>query len=439
MFAVKIRRMKIENFRGLRNELIDFQCPVTVFAGKNGSGKSTVLEAVAIMLSWLPVRISTLPAQAKRIRNSDISIGADYSKITLVLSSDSDKKSDMTLTLVKIADNVRSPRQEQILPRAKSDMSQAAKYGSDMRIILDSPKGAKIDIPVFAYYGANRDSSGTPSPLPGRVSDRTSIYKKAFAAGANFKNFASWFASELSERESEMERASEMPLRKGNIRRDEINERYAALGFVRKALSDFSQTFSGFYVRDGELFLESKNVPVRLLSEGEKTLIALISDIAMRMVVANPWRKNPLETPAIILIDEIDIHLHPDWQAAIAEKLPRIFPNSQFIISSHSPSVMAASRSLYKLNDTRESGKFEEVESPFGRDPAHILNSILNAKRNDAIAAKISEMYSLVDSGSFGEAEALIKQLSREIPNDPDVLRCEYLLRALSGEGAEKK
>lgn len=437
---MKIRRMKIENFRGLRNESIDFQCPVTVFAGRNGSGKSTVLEAVAIMLSWLPVRISTMPSQPRRIRNSDISVGADYAKITLILAPDSDKKNgEMTLTLVKSGDNVRSLRRDQILPYAKSDMSQAAKYGSDMRIVLDSPMGSKIDIPVFAYYGANRDTSGTPSPLPGNSPDRTSIYKKAFSAGANFKNFTSWFESELSERALKMENAASLPLIKGNALRNEINERYAALDFVKKALSDFSQTLSGFCMKDGELFLEAKKVPVKFLSEGEKTLIALISDIAMRMVVANPCRKNPLETRAIILIDEIDIHLHPDWQSAIAEKLPRIFPNSQFIISSHSPSVMAASRTLYKLSDDRESGKFEEVESPYGRDPAHVLNAVLNAKRNNAVAAKVSEMYSLIDSGDFDEADSLIRQLNREIPNDPDVLRCEYLLRALSGKNPKKK
>lgn len=96
---------------------------------------------------------------------------------------------------------------------------------------------------------------------------------------------------------------------------------------VKNALAEISPEFGSFCVRDGKLFLSAKNVPAAFLSQGEKAVVALIADIALRMVVANPFKTNPLDTEAIILVDELDIHLHPSWQAAIAEKSKNISAN----------------------------------------------------------------------------------------------------------------
>jgi len=155
------------------------------------------------------------------------------------------------------------------------------------------------------------------------------------------------------------------------------------------------------------------------------------------MVAANPHMFNPLESNAVILIDEIDLHLHPEWQSSLAEKLPRIFPRAQFIISSHSPSVMAAARSLYRLNDTAASGRFEQVDSPYGRNPSDLLSSVLNARRESPSAAKIAEMYAALDAADFQRAQTVIGELDKMIPEDPEVLRGEYLLRALKPKGAK--
>ncbi|HAY4071163.1 TPA: AAA family ATPase, partial [Vibrio cholerae] len=76
------------------------------------------------------------------------------------------------------------------------------------------------------------------------------------------------------------------------------------------------------------------------LSQGEKTLIALVSDIARRLVILNPSLENPLNGYGIVLIDEIDLHLHPKWQQTIVQKLENTFPNIQFILSTHSPLVL---------------------------------------------------------------------------------------------------
>lgn len=421
---MKIRKLKLTNFRGLREEDIDFDESITVFAGKNGGGKSTVLEAVAIMLSWLPARISNYAAAGRQIRTADITVGCDFSKLEMTLARENAHPGEeMTLTLFK--------RANKSAPDGKSDMSAARKFGDNTRVLLDS-NGRDVEIPVFAYYGADRNTLGVPAPLPAAA--RTSVYANAFDAGVNFTKFSAWLASAIERRRSEMEKLSGEPLKKANRLRGEINEHFAALAHIQKALRDFSEEFDGLCAENGKLWIKAKNIPADYLSEGEKTVAALLGDIALRMVVANPRMKNPLATAAIVLIDELDLHLHPDWQTMLAEKLPRIFPNSQFIISSHSPSVISVTKNLYRLNASADSGKFEKSGSQYGRSPADVLATVLNARREGETASKISELYEAIDNADLSKAAKLIDELNAKIPDDPDVLRAEYIVRALSAE-----
>ncbi len=419
---MKIKSIHIENFRGLIDEHVEFNESMTVLAGGNGGGKSSLLEAVSIMLSWLPARTSSCVSTPLKIRPSDITYGKNFSRFEMTLTNHS-KEIHLSLSKRRFSRNRK---------RDENNMSDAEKYASDMRVLLDSPEGVNIHIPVFVHYGTNRNFCGNASPLPTRDVERLSIYKKAFNAGTNFSKFADWIASEISSRQNEMSEVSRLPMRMANKRRDEINFKYSALAAIKRAVGNFGEVFKNLEVRDGRLFIPAKNIPVSHLSDGEKTVLALISDIAMRMAVANPRMRDPLESEAIILIDELDLHLHPDWQIAIAERLPRIFVNAQFIISSHSPSIMAFSKSLYKIRNDGGEQRLEKVDSSFGKAPADILSSVLNASREPVTAAKIAKMYSFIDQRNFGAAQKIIDELSLSIPDDPDVVRAEYLVRALS-------
>ena len=411
-----VESIHIENFKGLKDEFVEFDKSSTVLVGKNGGGKSTVLEAMATMLSWLPVGLCNYAVKGKKIMLRDITYGADFSRLTMTLRN----KKPMKLILYK--------ERQQRGKNTESDMVAADVFAQDMRVLLESDES--VQIPVLAYYGASRDTSGYTSPKPISTNDRTEVYKRAFQAGTNFDKLTQWFEQMVLWREQELEKASQMPLKKGNIRRAEIDEFFNPLKFVSKALGSFSEEFSTFAVRDGQMFLNSRNIPAINLSDGEKTIIALISDIAMRMIVANPKMKNPLECNAIILIDELDLHLHPDWQSSIAKKLPDIFKKAQFIISSHSPSVMSVAKNLYKIDG--KSNTFEKIDNAYGRSPADILTQLLNVHREPEIAKRFRAMYAAIDNGNYKTAQKIIDELNVLIPEDPEVLRGEYLVRALS-------
>ncbi|MBE6414827.1 MAG: hypothetical protein E7035_09820 [Verrucomicrobiaceae bacterium] len=411
-----VESIHIENFKGLKDEFVEFDKSSTVLVGKNGGGKSTILEAVAIMLSWLPVGLCNYAVKGRKIVSRDITYGADFSRLTMTLRN----KKPLKLTLYKERLQRRKNNQ--------SNMTDADIFAHDMRVMLESDES--VQIPVLAYYGASRDISGYTSPKPISTNDRTEVYKRAFQAGTNFDKLTEWFEQMVLWREQEIEKASQIPLKKGNLRRVEIDEFFNPLRFVGKALAGFAEEFSSFVVRNGQMFLDSRNIPAINLSDGEKTIIALIADIAMRMIVANPKMKNPLESNAIILIDELDLHLHPDWQSSIAKKLPEIFKKAQFIISSHSPSVMSVAKNLYKIDG--KSNTFEKINNAYGRSPADILTQLLNVHREPEIAKRFRAMYTAIDNGNFNTAQKIIDELNVLIPEDPEVLRAEYIVRALS-------
>ena len=73
----------------------------------------------------------------------------------------------------------------------------------------------------------------------------------------------------------------------------------------------------------------------------KKSLLALVGDIARRLILANPSLENPLYGEGIVLIDEIELHLHPKWQREVINKLREVFPNIQFILTTHSPQVIS--------------------------------------------------------------------------------------------------
>lgn len=111
--------------------------------------------------------------------------------------------------------------------------------------------------------------------------------------------------------------------------------------------SSIKNVHFAFDVKSGELEVmiyredQTEKFPVRMLSDGEKGIISLVADIAYRMALLNPdLLDRILETPGVVLIDEIDLHLHPSWQKKIVQDLMCIFPNIQFVMTTHSPSIL---------------------------------------------------------------------------------------------------
>ncbi len=165
------------------------------------------------------------------------------------------------------------------------------------------------------------------------------------------------------------------------------------------------------------------------LSDGEKCLLALAGDLARRMVLAAPRIADPLALPAVVIIDEIELHLHPGLQRIILPRLMKVFPRTQFIVSTHSPQVLSSVRA--EKVRLLESFQLRELRrGTWHRDTNGILEAAFDdAGRAPEIATKLNELRNAVDADRHDDARRMIRELREETEGeDPDVYFLEQLL-----------
>ena len=158
-----------------------------------------------------------------------------------------------------------------------------------------------------------------------------------------------------------------------------------------------------------------KTFNVAQLSQGEKSLMALVGDIARRLAMMNPELKNPLEGDGIVLIDEVDLHLHPSWQRGIVSRLTKTFPKCQFVLTTHSPLVISDFKSMlvYSLND----GEMTPVPSQYGNDANNVLMEVMNTcVRDPKIEKKFNDLLGLIQDKKLPEARRSIAALKKDLP-----------------------
>ena len=159
----------------------------------------------------------------------------------------------------------------------------------------------------------------------------------------------------------------------------------------------------------------------------------MIGDIARRMAIANPLRENPLEGEGVILIDEIDLHLHPKWQRLVVPSLKKVFPNCQFLISTHSPHVIThvQTENLFLLNMTKDGLEFLRPSDSYGKTVERVLEDLmgLETTRPDDVMNGLRKIYERIDSGDLAGAKNSIETLQERIGEDPELVKATVLIK----------
>ena len=179
---------------------------------------------------------------------------------------------------------------------------------------------------------------------------------------------------------------------------------------------------------------------VMQLSQGERSLLALVADIALRLTIMNPEKENPLLGEGIILIDEIDIHLHPRWQRSIVRNLQRTFPNCQFILTTHSPLVVSDPQDVQIF--LLENGSAKELDGLYGMDIEQVLSDIMDTPlRYPPLQKKLDELMKAIQKRNFEEAKRLRSELRKELPaNHSELQRADLFMRRMEAiDAAHKK
>lgn len=415
-----IAKLKLTHFRGAKDLTLELDEQLNVFVGMNGAGKSTVLDACALLLSWLVNRMRTTNASGRPINEADIRNGSSFSNLELVCKNDA----FFGWSLAKTKTGYSRREQGSVLVNATE---QAKRY----QALISDSKG-QVNLPLFAYYPVNRAVLDIPLRIRNQHQfELLDAFDESLTSGANFRTFFEWFR-EREDLENENRRY-----------KDDLNkpEGYAfpdpQLEAVRKALSHFMPEFKNLTVRRKPLRMEvekqGQRLTVNQLSDGEKCLMAMIGDLARRLAIANPQRSNPLEGEGVILIDEVDLHLHPKWQRVLVPNLRSVFPNCQFLVSTHSPHVIThvEPKNLHLLR--MEQGVLESMlaTESYGKSAERVFEDVmgLETTRPEAVYQDLKQLQQQIAAGELTAALQSLQKLQQQIGSDPELVKASVLIK----------
>lgn len=412
---MKVRSIKLTDFRGLHHLAVDFKQQTTAFVGVNGVGKSTVLDALAIALSQLTWRINGQPLRARPIAHDDIRHGADFARIEIGAEVRGQPITWAIVTNRRKGNYAESER--------KSDLEALNVAVKEIDIEwehVETERQEPYDLPMAVYYDVNRAVLEVPMRVREKlIHNPNSVYQDALDhGGADFKRFFIWFRNR-EDHENEQ-------------RVDDPKFRDRALEAVRAAVATFT-AFSDLRIRRSPLRMtvikQGTELSVEQLSDGERNMLALVGDMARRLSVLNPSLVNPNEGQGVALIDEIDLHLHPRWQREVVTKLQRTFPNCQFIISTHSPQVLGelTPASIYLLRQGQDAG---HPQVSYGLTSGQVLEELMDARaRPEAVEIQLNSIYENLERRNFDQAKASLAELHANAPGIPEIAGAEALLR----------
>jgi predicted ATP-binding protein involved in virulence len=209
------------------------------------------------------------------------------------------------------------------------------------------------------------------------------------------------------------------------------------LKFVTKTIENFVPGYANLRVKRfprPHMLVDKEGTEISLdqLSDGEKNLIALVGDIARRLSIANPNSEKPLDGEGVILIDEIDLHLHPSWQRLMIPQLTKSFPNCQFIITTHSPQVLSHvhHENIFLLKNDKDGFTYSKAMESFGQSSDRILEDLLGVdSRPTEQKELLHELFTLIQDNKLSEAKEKVKTLIDSIGEDPEIVKANVLIK----------
>lgn len=329
---MKIKKLTLKSFRRFSDFEITFDQQLTVLVARNGAGKSSVLDGVAISLGAFLTRLPKV--NGFTFKETDFQIlpgGRKPAYMRVTCESFAGEIWDRTVK----RDKTKNTDSE--IPRGIG-FKQLYQYVDQF---VDAHNEAQeFELPIFIHYGTGRGVFDMPKSVkrPDSEFTRFKALNGALESRATFKRFVEYFYI-LQNQEALLHREH----RSFDI---ELPELKAIRMAIKRLIPEFSNpriaSPAGIMIdwKNAETS-EAKQLRIEQLSDGYRTTLAMVMDIAARMAEANPEMEDPLNTTGVVMIDEVDLHLHPGWQQTILGDLVRTFPNIQFIVSTHSPQIVS--------------------------------------------------------------------------------------------------
>lgn len=393
---MRIERLELRNFRCFEHISAKLHPKMNVMVGINGTGKTTMLEAIRIFVGAAFCELDKIENRisSPSIADDDVrlhNLESQYPvRIEGVVDVDKgllpDKLAQWDRTLEKYGGRTKFDNSKDVKSLSKNIQS----------IIRD---GRDIPIPVIAYYSTDRYKKEKRNTGLEADGSRLRGYYNALDSTTNI-----WFFLNIIKTETLWE------LQEG--------KKSAVLSMVRKVIVQCVPDCKEIKhdVKQDKLIITQANgekVPFSSLSDGVRNVLSMVMELALRCYLLNPSQGEnaPSETPGIVLIDEIDLHLHPEWQLHILNDLTSVFGRIQFIVSTHAPLILSSLQDgeILSISDR----KVYNFPNQYKRRPEQILKDMNTSIASDDIEKALADYRLLIEAGKgkSEEAVALRKKL----------------------------
>lgn len=451
---MKIKQLQLQNYGRFENLTVDFAptenrvSNVTVIVGNNGAGKSQILQALATGLSWFISGLQNKVPSGNFINSNEIRNGKDISILNI--------KGEINKNLQSINNNIKNLDIYLKSNRQRDDEKFASLGGLEIIDFTENVKKDEISLPIITFYPVERSILTQNIILDSSAKNLRQFvgYNLALTNGIDFNSFIEWFRLkediENAQIRKEVDKLMESLVRENNDNNRSIIVAHLAgltakervlekntdnqLQSVKSAISYFLDTIENVWIdrslQPPVMMVEKdgKDLNINQLSQGEKSLLALVGDIARRLAILNPSLDDPLQGEGVVMIDEVDLHLHPKWQHDLIDKLVRTFPNVQFILTTHSPLIVSdrADILVYLLDD----GNLRSIDNIYGEDANTLLNDIFYVPpRTPEVEETFNGIRRAISHKELESAESQINNIAKKVSSsNTELLKVRLML-----------
>ena len=425
---MQIEKLRLKNFRCYEALEIDFEPQLTVIVGENGKGKTAIFDALAIALEPY---LRCFSIAGRHITTKDVRRVPVYKEDGKhIASMRSQYPVEIALEGLVQGEKISCSKTvaDPSLTEAVNDnlLERSSKLCADLK--LDN----NTLLPAFAYYGTARMwvDSNLMNENSLHLENRTVGYQECLEPSSSYNTFGHWFKHISEETAAAIQSPQALLIQ--NAVRQAIDACLESTGFHDLYYSFELGCFVINHPDMGEMIVDD-------LSDGFRSILSMVADLSYRMVRLNPQlgEQAVLETPGVVLIDEIDMHLHPLWQQTVLLDMQRAFPKVQFIVTTHSPQVLSSvpAESVRVLMWGRSFEGVRRVGFAMGASSAQILQDIQNVNLRSErlpIVQSLKRYLQLVSEDKWDSEEAL--QLRKQLDawshgNEPALLRADMDIR----------
>jgi predicted ATP-binding protein involved in virulence len=429
-----LESIRLRNYRCHRDLRVRFDPRFNAIVGVNGSGKTSLLRAICDAMSAFTQRLSIPsghyhPLQDPTVVRVEVQDSAGRLRF--------EPQYPVKVDAEAVAFNTRCKWSIAKSNAEGNPIFEGSSPGDAWEINQRNSLGAvgtdsATHLPVIAFYRATRQwNQAAPSEMAAATKRDSKLSGYSFWADAalDYAELQGWAIGKCLER---LESSSEQRLPFDQIDDDE-------LALVNGAIAGAVEGAKGlrYDFKQKSLLIEWHKNPDGIreptqfenLSDGQRSIVGLVSDIARRMCLLNPLLRNTVmsETPGVVLIDELDLHLHPKWQRILTTGLKRAFPSVQFIVASHSPQVLGELKPGEII--VLSSNGMSHPEVSFGLDSSLVLEDIMGSdRRNASVAKRLSELFAQLENNDLVGARKILETLRTEAPGVPELDGANALL-----------